>query len=301
MLRRTTGRRSIRRTAFCTALIISVLAPATASAAFHETKITEVFPGTMGFPDSAFVELQMYSAGQNFVGGHNLTTYSAAGAPIHTYPIPGNVPNGETQRTILVGDEFPPDAVNEDFYDPALGTNIVVSGGAVCFDAIDCVTWGNYFGPELASPAGPPVSPAGIPNGSSLVRTIAPNCPTLLEAADDTNNSSTDFSANADPNPRNNATTPTEVDCEPDTVITKGPKKKIKKKRATFRFSSPDAAGATFECALDQQAFTACTSPLKLKRIKPGRHVFSVRAVFDGDSDSTPATYKFKRKKKPKK
>jgi len=46
----------------------------------------------------------------------------------------------------------------------------------------------------------------------SLERSIAPGCPTLLEAGDDTDNSSADFTLAA-PSPRNNATTPTETAC----------------------------------------------------------------------------------------
>ena len=55
-----------------------VIAPASASASFHLMKITEVFPGTVGNPDSAFVELQMFQPGQNAVIGRSLRTYSAA-------------------------------------------------------------------------------------------------------------------------------------------------------------------------------------------------------------------------------
>ena len=82
----------------------------------------------------------------------------------------------------------------------------------------------------------------------------------------------------------------------PETTITLAPKK-VKGKKATIEFSS-DAAGATFECALDEGGFKPCSSPAKLKKLKPGRHNFSVRAIASGVVDTTPAETSFKVKKK---
>jgi hypothetical protein len=85
----------------------------------------------------------------------------------------------------------------------------------------------------------------------------------------------------------------------PDTTIAKGPKKKAKKKKGKFVFSSPEA-GVTFECALNKAPFAACTSPAKVKA-KKGRNKFQVRAVdAAGNADSTPALYSWKVKKKKK-
>ena len=75
-----------------------------AHGAFHLMKVVEVFPGTNAAPDKAFIELQMYAAGQNQVAGHNVTVYNAAGAVTATVPMTAAVPNGENQRTILLGD-----------------------------------------------------------------------------------------------------------------------------------------------------------------------------------------------------
>ena len=84
-----------------------------------------------------------------------------------------------------------------------------------------------------------------------------------------------------------------------DTTITTGPKAKSFRKKATFTFSST-LAGASFECSLDGKAFAPCTSPAKYKKQKLGKHTFSVRAVVAGTRDATPATYKWKVKKKPR-
>ncbi|HEY5816621.1 MAG TPA: hypothetical protein VIS95_09845 [Solirubrobacterales bacterium] len=77
----------------------------------------------------------------------------------------------------------------------------------------------------------------------------------------------------------------------PQTTILK---KKIKGRTAKFRFVSSEA-GSTFECKLDKKKFKPCRSPKKYKRLKPGKHVFQVRAVdAAGNRDKTPAKRKFR-------
>jgi hypothetical protein len=87
----------------------------------------------------------------------------------------------------------------------------------------------------------------------------------------------------------------------PDAQITKAPKDKTKKKRATFEFTASDARVVTgFECSLDGGAFAACTSPHTVK-VKKGKHTFSVRAVDgNGNVDGVPATDNWKVKKRKK-
>jgi hypothetical protein len=81
----------------------------------------------------------------------------------------------------------------------------------------------------------------------------------------------------------------------PSTKIDKEPKKKSRKRKATFRFSADP--GSTFECKLDKDAFKICTSPFKAK-VKPGKHTFEVRAV-DSFGNAGPAEqYNWKVKKK---
>jgi hypothetical protein len=275
---------------------VAVAAPA-ASADFHLMKIREVAVNVA--PQNAYIELQMYAPGQTNVGTHVVSFWTATGTLSSNFTIPGSVANGENQRTILIGDTGVP---NRDFaYDVLYdAVSSLGPGGAACFDGIDCVSWGTFSNPgALSSPPGSPAPP--IPNGSSLERSIAPNCSTLLEDADDTNNSAADLFLTT-PSPRNNATPPTETPCTgggPDTRIDKAPKKKTKKKKATFEFSSP-SAGATFECELDGgKAFTPCTSPFRTK-VKKGKHTFKVRAVLGGVPDGSPAGYKWKVKKKKK-
>lgn len=85
----------------------------------------------------------------------------------------------------------------------------------------------------------------------------------------------------------------------PETSILKGPKKKSKKRPATFEFSANETA--TFECSLNGKPFAVCTSPSSAKA-KKGKNTFEVRATDSaGNLDATPASYKWKVKKKKRK
>lgn len=281
---------------------MAVIAPAGASASFHLMKVSEVFPGTAAAPDSAFIEIQAYQAGQNLLSGHELRAYDATGTLTGTFTIAANAPNAQTQRTALYADSAPPGGVVADGTFPNLDGKLNPAGGAVCFETIDCVAWGSFnANGSLPSPAGSPIAAAGIADGSSISRSIAPGCATLLEDADDTNVSSADFALGANPTPRPNSVSPPEQACSsggaPSTVIDRGPKKKTSKTKATFKFSSPDA-GAEFECSLDGKAFKSCSSAQTYKKLKPGKHSFRVRAVVAGTEDPSPAKYSWKVKKK---
>lgn len=84
----------------------------------------------------------------------------------------------------------------------------------------------------------------------------------------------------------------------PGTRFTSKPKKVVTKGTVRFRFSSNET-GVTFTCRLDKRAWRSCTSPKKVK-VKVGKHRFSVRATdAAGNTDATPATYRFKRVHSP--
>jgi Ca2+-binding RTX toxin-like protein len=219
------------------------LLAAPAGANYHLMKIREVAGSSS---DQAYVELQMYAAGQNQVSGHTLTFWDADGLvlgipqPVQTVTLSGpNPPNGQTQRTILIGDsgvagrDFTVDL--NPFFDQTQGANLVF-GGAVCFDAIpvDCVSWGGagFTGaanlPDKSTPHSQP-----LPVTMALRRDIGRGCSTLLEAADDTNNNTDDF-ALVPRAPRGNAIAPTEKDCGGGTTPPPGSNIRCRGTKATL-------------------------------------------------------------------
>ncbi len=292
--------------------VLSALALLTSSSAalatFHEMSIREVYAGS---PESQYVELQMWAAGQNFVAGHVLKTYSAAGTTTSTFA--GDVPNGANQSTILLATpgaeaEFGVSA------DTALAAgSLDPNGGAVCWETLDCVSWGSFggFAGPAPSPTGTP-APA-IPAGMALRRTIAPGCATLLESSDDHDNSAADF-ALVFPAPRPNSVPPSERSCPggggffgggggagsngrksgPQTTLRRKPGKRTHDRTPTFRFSSSEP-GSSFQCKLDGRRFRSCRSPFTSKPLRLGRHVFKVRARDDsGKLDKSPARCRFR-------
>lgn len=304
-----------RRGALATAIAVFLglmFAPA-ASATFHLIKVREVYLGSALAPESKYVELQMYSSGQNLVGGHTLRTYDGTGKPIGSSTLSANVAGDANQSTILVATaaaeaEF---GLSADF--PLTGgSSLSPAGGAACWEELDCVSWGSFKG-SLANSAGAPAAAGGVPSGTALQRTVARDCATFLDAADDTDSSADDFSLVA-PQPRANASAPTEQKCgstgssgygptgdspppgrgAPQTTLRRKPPKQTADRTPSFRFGA-DEAKARFQCKLDRAAYKACRSPFTSKKLGFGPHVFKVRAIdSDGHVDPSPASYRFR-------
>lgn len=274
-----------------------MLFAAPASATFHLLKVREVYPAG----NASYVVLQLLGAGEYQVGGHHLVSYNANGTVANDFTLPSNVsPTSRNNSAVLItGPGYVaafPSGPSTDEFDPNL--NLSPSGGAVCWvegEPPDCVAWGNFTGPFPAHDpplvAGSPESPSGVTAGKALHRTIAPNCATILEAADDTDNSATDFSEQ-NPNPRNNASAVTETDCElPEVDIDSRPSNPTKSTSASFTYHSTPP-GAEFECKLDGGAFANCSEegfdvpgPLG-----DGSHTFQVRAE-NTQGTGSPAIY----------
>lgn len=264
---------------------------APASAIYHLVKVREVSPETSPSANNAFVELQMYFPGQNNINTHTLRFYNAAGTAVSGRLIQGDTPdadppNGQSQRTILIGDDRTPgyDLFVNDMSDEP---NFSAAGGAICFDftLVDCVSWGtfNNSGPMADIPVG--TNAPAIPSGMSLTRSISRGCATLLENGDDTDNSTADFSVTAR-TPRPNSTPPTETACAPpaDTVkprtFVTNVSVNSRRRRARIRFRGTDnrAGPITFQCKIDGNLYSGCQSPKVYRRLSVGRHVFRVRA-----------------------
>jgi hypothetical protein len=301
--------RSLLTSAVAALAALAVLA-SPAAATFHLMSIREVYPGTASSPGSEYVELQMWAEDQNHVAGHLLRTYDFAGAVTGIESFLADVPRGANQSTLVLAT---PEAESEfgfaadapvspsDRLDP--------SGGAVCWENIDCVSWGDFSG-SLPSPAGAPAPP--IPDGLALRRTIAPGCATLLEPIDDRDNSAADL-APVFPAPRPNSTAPSESPCglggssagpgpgqaaagreAPATLLRRHPPRRSRDRTPTFGFAAAEA-GARFECRTDGSRYRSCRSPVTLRALRPGRHVFAVRARDDSEEvDPSPATWSFR-------
>jgi hypothetical protein len=82
----------------------------------------------------------------------------------------------------------------------------------------------------------------------------------------------------------------------PLTRITFGPAAKTRYRRPVFRFTdSTGQPGTRFSCRLDRGGWKPCGSPTKAPRLKPGRHVFRVKAVNAvGTPEARPASRSFK-------
>lgn len=287
--------------------LASVATPALAT--FHEMSIREIYAGSTPFPNSEYVELQMWQSGQNFVGGHVLVTYNASGGLVKENFLPSDVSGDANQSTILIATaeaatQFST-AIDETLspvgqIDPA--------GGAICWEEIDCVSWGSFSGslPGTGTPA------AAIPDGMALRRTISPGCATLLEPTDDRDNSAADLSV-VTPAPRSNSVAPSERACAssagqggtggaddqggrgaPQTELRHKPPRKGHDRTPTFRFAA-DETGSTFQCKLDSKPFRNCHSPFTSAKLSLGHHTFRVRARdASGKLDPSPAAYSFK-------
>ena len=104
-----------------------------------------------------------------------------------------------------------------------------------------------------------------------------------------------DLTENFDPTPaRRNFT----IDVTPpNTAFTGGPvdPTPTNDSTPTFSFNSPTDATATFQCSVDNAAFTACTSPRTISpALGEGAHNIRVRAIDTaGNVDATPAVRNF--------
>ena len=185
------------------------MAAPSAEAVFHFMKVREVDAGTTLAVEADFVEIQMYQPGQNQIGDHPLHLYDASGARMDC-EIPNDVTQAADNNRILFATEAAETAlsVTADFTFPPL---LHAEGGAVCFDSVDCVSWGTFAG-STTSPAGTP-EPDGIPADSSIDRT-GPDA--TIDPAQDTNNSATDFETQP-PDPETSALAPqsTAMTCQP--------------------------------------------------------------------------------------
>ena len=201
--------------------------------------------------------------------------------------------------------------------------NVIAKGSGSGADVVGLTTVGTGFvgitmhssnfdqssgvgaGTETVTPPGSGDNQTAAPVFSDTVNYLqAPGSPTIDKGTTDADTGTT-TDLNGDPRVLGVAidigvdeAIPAVDSTPPETTISKGPKKKTKSRKAKFTFSSSEA-GSTFTCALDKKPAAPCTSPLKLKRLKRGKHKLVVTATdAAGNADASPATYRWKVKKK---
>jgi hypothetical protein len=78
--------------------------------------------------------------------------------------------------------------------------------------------------------------------------------------------------------------------------ITFAPAGKTRLRRPTFRFTdATEQPGTRFFCRIDKRKWASCTSPIKLRKLKLGGHVFALKAVNAvGTAGVSPVKRKFK-------
>lgn len=192
--------------AMATASVITTSSPA--HALFHLMMITEVLAGTSTAPDAHLIEMQMYSADQRFLTGHEVAVFDAEGAEVGVFTFTAPVANGAEQSHVLLATEQAETEFGVEA-DLVMTPVLTASGGSACFrqtngDNIDCTSWGNYSGDD-ADTGTPFNATIGLLPGQSMQRvTSGGSNPQGLDAEDDTNDSEADFEGGS-PNPMNNA------------------------------------------------------------------------------------------------
>ncbi|MEX2448682.1 MAG: Ig-like domain repeat protein [Solirubrobacterales bacterium] len=271
--------------------------------------IREAYPGSAGAPLAEYVVLQTLAPGQNDVEGQLLRFYDATGQQAGSYELEADVPNPESQRTVLLATEEAvsvPGGGSPDFTLPSQGL-LDPAGGAVCLsgpDGSDCVAWGSApifpQGSGFPDPQAANAAPGGISDGVALRRLIEPGCPTFLDPADDAVRSSEINFELRGPAPRSNSVEPSEQPCVPNSFIMTFPRSPINETSASFTYEEypPDPA-IHFDCALDWpgELEPADFSPCPGKSIhiagplSDGEHRLSVRASGQGGVDPTPDVF----------
>jgi hypothetical protein len=95
---------------------------------------------------------------------------------------------------------------------------------------------------------------------------------------------------------------PPPPESKPNTKITKA-KVKQRRRKAKFKFKATRGPATSFQCKLKRKGhgakgFRRCSSPKTYKHLKRGKYTFSVRAVGPGGTDGSPATDRFKIKRR---
>jgi len=262
-----------------------------------------------------YVLLQMTVDGQNDVDGEVLSFYSPNGTDVTTYTIPSDVPNGESQRTILLASSqaaAQPGFPTPDF-DLGPANRLDPTGGAVCVSGrypADCLAWGSF--PSIGTPIG-----ASLPNpqhskrdtggpAELFGRNVFMGCRTWLDRSDDTDNSdintldpdpiNPELGGSGPPPPRNNGAPVAETPCPPQTVFNRSPANPTNDTTPTFAFAEapPEYPGVIFKCSFEGSPFADCDPKgITYGPLADGFYTFEAFAIGQGGLDPSPASWTF--------
>lgn len=173
---------------------------------FSLIKIVEIFPGAAKKPMAQYVMLQMSAPGQTQVSDHSVTIFDAFGSIAGKFTFAANMANGADQATILLATAQAEQLFNVKA-DLSIKPVIVAAGGKVCFENVDCVSWGRFSSSDrLPSKSGIAFNKGkGLIIGHAIRREFSGGAATTLEDADDTNDSQADFRCAPTASPKNNA------------------------------------------------------------------------------------------------
>ena len=240
-------------------------------------------------PNSEYVELQMWSPGQNLgrrPSDHRV--YDKTGAPWRMATFAHDVAGDAKQSTLVAATPGSRSGIRDrrgrgDAPWPARPRPAAPSAGKA-----STASPGAASPAPTPSPTGAPASPGGIPDGMALRRTIEPGCPTLLEPGDDRDNSATDFAAGL-PRPAAELGQPVRARLlgtghgggrrsgrrhqrygqeRPQTRIRSGPGHSIRDRTPTFRFAS-SVAGVDLSLQARQRPIQALSLPLHHPQAPP--------------------------------
>ena len=205
----------LRRVASVSAVLATITAVGAppVAANHHRLRIAEVLGGIPGRENAQFVELQMFTAGQEIVHGASLTFFDPAGGTLGTATFAADVAVEADNATVLAAT---PQAAS--FFgvtpDLTIGPLIQRAGGRIDYVArpgstpdgiLDAFSWGSFSGDATGTGTPFAQGDGGLPPGLSAHRDLSRGASASeMDTADDTGDSAADFFAGS-PTPRNNA------------------------------------------------------------------------------------------------
>ena len=204
---------SLRRITLVFAALAAVAAVGASSAAanHHRLRITEVFGGVPGRENAQFVELQMFTAGQEVVHDASLNFFDPAGGALGSDVFPSDVANDADNAHVLAATPqaasffgITPDMTMTDLINrPAGRLDYKGRPGSATPGLLDAFSWGGTGFTGDSTGTGTPFAPLQL--GISAHRDLSGgSVPGELDTGDDTADSAADF-VSGQPSPTNNA------------------------------------------------------------------------------------------------